>query len=125
MGTPSMLPWPSGWNKLGKAGNIAAARQELAEAAEEDHHRQRDENRMGAGIGDHRPHDQAAGSAHCNRQDRSRCRNADARVGPAMACSTQARVSPQMLAVNVTARLSPPEMIGISIARVSRPSSGN
>ena len=45
--------------------------------------------------------------------------------GPPLACSTQASVSPQMLAVNVMARLMPPEMIGISMASVSRPSSGN
>lgn len=38
---------------------------------------------------------------------------------------TQAIASPAMFAVKVTARLKPPEISGISIASVKRPSSGN
>ena len=44
---------------------------------------------------------------------------------PPSACSVDAIARPDRLAVNVIARLNPPEMIGISIASVSSPSSGN
>jgi hypothetical protein len=35
-----------------KAGDIAAAGEKLAKPAQEDHHRQGDKDRVGAGIGD-------------------------------------------------------------------------
>ncbi len=44
---------------------------------------------------------------------------------PPKPCRTAAIARPDRLAVKVIARLKPPEMIGISIASVSRPSSGN
>ncbi|MDT4874189.1 hypothetical protein FQZ97_1094770 [compost metagenome] len=44
---------------------------------------------------------------------------------PPLACSTQASVSPAILAVKVTARFRPPVRIGSSIASVSSPSSGS
>lgn len=44
---------------------------------------------------------------------------------PPFACRIQATVSPAKLAVNVTARLSPPVNTGKSIANVSNPNSGS
>ena len=113
-------------DELGEARDVAAAGQELAEPAQEDHHRQRHEDGVGAGIGDDRPHHEAARRADADGQDRAeqkgdRCPHRVRRWH----ASTQARVSPQILAVKVMARLMPPEMIGISMASVSSPSSGN
>ena len=58
-------------NEIGKARNIAAARQKLAEAAHEDHHRERDQDRMGAGERDDRAHDEAGRRAHAQRSQRA------------------------------------------------------
>ena len=41
-----------------------------------------------------------------------------------MLCNTHAIAKPAMFAVNVTARLKPPDTIGISIASVSSPNTG-
>ena len=71
-------------DEFGKARNIGAAGQELAEAAQEDHHRQRDEDRVRAGIGDHRPHHQAARGADADGQHRAEQEGIDAGVGPAI-----------------------------------------
>jgi hypothetical protein len=45
--------------------------------------------------------------------------------GPPFMLRIQARVRPLRFAVGTIARLIPPDMIGASIARVSRPRSGN
>ena len=96
-------------DEIGKARDVAAARQEFAKTPQEDHHGQRDEDRVRAGVGDDGPHDRPAARADADGQDGAenegdRCW----RLAPPLALSTHASVSPQRLAVKVTARLMPP-----------------
>ena len=81
---------------------------------------------MRAGIGDDRAHHPADERADGQRRQDAEheCQDGPASAPPCM-WRIQAMVKPLRLAVKVTARLKPPEMIGISIASVSRPSSGS
>ena len=65
---PKNAAVPERLDEFGESRNVGAARQELAEAPQEDHHGQRDEDRVRAGVGDHRPHHQARCSADADGQ---------------------------------------------------------
>ena len=67
-----------------EARDVAAAGQEFAEAADEDHHRQRDEDGVGADIGDHQSHDQPRGGADGYGRGAAEDEGPEAGIGPAM-----------------------------------------
>ena len=70
--------------KIREPGDIAAARQEFAEAADEDHHRQRHQDRVRPGVGDDRAHHQAGQGADADREQRTDEEDADAGIKPAV-----------------------------------------
>ena len=100
-----------------KAGYVAAPGQELAQPPQKDHHRKRHKDWMRAHICDHRPHRSASQRSDQQGQRATEYKGPDARF-------VHASVSPQIFAVNTIARFRPPDRIGASIARVSRPKSG-
>ena len=67
-----------------KAGNISAAREKFAQTPQEDHHRERSEDRMRAEIGDRRAHGCARRAADGQRRPDADDEGQDARLRPAV-----------------------------------------
>ena len=68
--------------EIWKARNIPAARKKFAQTSEEDHHRERSENRMRAEIGDRRAHGGARRAADRQRRAGADHECEDARLRP-------------------------------------------
>jgi hypothetical protein len=71
-------------DEIRKARDVAAARHELAQPPQEDHHRQGDENGVSASVGDHQSCHQATRSANADRKDRTHKKSDDAGIGAAI-----------------------------------------
>ena len=122
--------WQTAISAFGKAGERAAAGEIDADAVQQRHGAEGDQDRMDADDGDQQAGDEAderrtARSRRRGRRRATRRAAAPAASGGIRRSGSRPSASPAWLAVAMIARLMPPEISGIAMASDSRPSSGS